>query len=376
MKDPSKRPDASHALAHPFFSGKRVARMIGDEAEYDAFLSYRVNSDLHHCKLMYEMLTQKGLRVWWDKKCLQPGVNWEEGFCEGLIKSRAFVALLSRGGLQNFEGLTESSRCDNVLLEYRLALELQSFNLLEAVFPVMIGDCSGDSTDPRACTYTDYFKSGCSPRCPDISVKSVEVTLREHLNNHGLGAPVGSNRTVKDVLQALTAHQGGFIQGAGGDAFSVVVDSIHSMIPRARDLSGIIDKNEKTTITVNKSEWDQLVFMKSKLDKQRSQKSEWDYCSRELDILWSGITKIDALISDTAGINHPSGRNSDSNISKVNNYFFIFLIIIYNSYLQDDARYVLYSVRSNVVDVMKAAQELQQSRESDSQRGKTLTLTT
>ena len=95
MKDPLRRPHASQAIAHPFMSGKRVARMIGEKAEYDVFLSYRVSSDLHHCKLMYEMLREKGLRVWWDKKCLPLGMDWEEGFCEGLIKSKTFVALLS-----------------------------------------------------------------------------------------------------------------------------------------------------------------------------------------------------------------------------------------------------------------------------------------
>ena len=204
MKDPSKRPDASHVLAHPFLSEKNVARMIGKEAEYDVFLSYRVNSDSHHCQLMYEMLTQKGLKVWWDKECLQHGTDWEEGFCEGLIKSNAFVAILSRAGLTNFETLTELSPCDNVLLEYRLALELQLFGLLDALHPVMIGDSSGDSTDPGACTYTNYFKSGCSPRCPDVVVKSVEEKLCEHLNNQGLGAPINSNLTVKDVYLSLS----------------------------------------------------------------------------------------------------------------------------------------------------------------------------
>ena len=300
MKDPSKRPDARHAFAHPFLSGKRAARMVGEEAEYDVFLSYRVNSDLHHCELMYEMLTQKGLRVWWDKKCLRVGVDWEEGFCEGLIKSKAFVALLSRAGLQNFEGLTESSSCDNVLLEYRFALELQSFNLLEAVFPVMIGDSSADSLDPRACTYTNYFKSGCSPRCSDISVKSIEEKLCEHFNNQGLGAPFRSNRTLKEILQALTTHQGGFIQGAGGDAFTHVVDSIYSMIKLAKNLSRTIDGNDGNTVIISKSELEIL----------RSQKLE-------LDILWSGITKINALTSDTAGIIDIAGQNSYSNISKV-----------------------------------------------------------
>ena len=309
MKDPFKRPDASHALAHPFFSGKRAARMVGEEAEYDVFLSYRVNSDFCHCKVIYEMLTEKGLRVWWDKTCLRAGVDWEEGFCEGLIKSKAFAPLLSRSGLESFEGLTESSSCDNVLLEYRLALELQSFNLLEAVFPVMIGDSSGDSTDPRSCSYTNYFKSGCSPNCPDISVKSVEVKLIEHLNNQGLGAPVGSSRTVKYILQTLTAHQGGFIQGAGADAFSAVVDSIHCMIAPARNPSETIDRNSKKTVTVDQSEWDLLM----------SKIIEYDKVNKGFDILWAGITKINALTSDTAGIIDSSGQNSHSNISKVTN---------------------------------------------------------
>ena len=311
MKDPSKRPDASHALAHPFFSGKRAARMIGEEAEYDVFLSYRVNSDSHHCKLMYEMLTEKGLRVWWDKKCLQSGVDWEEGFCEGLIKSRAFVPLWSRGGLQNFQSLAESSRCDNVLLEYRLAEELNSFNLIEFVFPIMIGDSSGDSADPRACSYTNYYKSGCSPNCPYIVVKSVEEKLCEHLNNQGLGAPIVPNPTVKGIYQSYSNYQGGFIQGVGGKAFDAVVESINNMI--IGDASVADAGSDNKTFIVKRSEWD---------DRQRELcncQRELDNRQKELDILWSRITKINALTSDTAGIIDPAGQNIHSKISKVTN---------------------------------------------------------
>ena len=312
MKDPSKRPDASHALVHPFLSEKRAARMVGEEAEYDVFLSYRVNSDLHHCELMYEMLTERGLRVWWDKKCLHPGVNWEEGFCFGLIKSKCFVALISRGGLQNFEALTESSQCDHVLLEYRLALELHSFNLLEALFPVMIGDCSGGHiTDPRACTYTNYFKSGCSPMCPEVLVESVEESLRKHLNDQGLGAPVISNQTVKEIYLLLMKHQGRIIEGAGGDAFSAVVDSIQRMFTAARDPSGTIDRNDKILVTDNKS--------------------ELDFIGRGFDMFWSDITNINALTSDAAAVIDSSGQNSFSNISKVmNNFNYLFHSLIIN----------------------------------------------
>ena len=325
MKDPSKRPDVSHALAHPFFSGKRAARMVGEEAEYDIFLSYRVNSDLHHCELMYEMLTEKGLKVWWDKKCLQPGVDWEDGFCEGLIKSRAFIPLLSRGGLQNFEGLTESSSCDNVLLEYRLALELQSFHLLEAVFPVFIGDSSADCTDPKARVYKNYFKSGCVPNCPDIVVKSVEDKLCEHLDNQGLGAPVISNPTVKDIYQSCVNYQGGFIQGAGAEAFIAVVDSIHNMLRRLTN-SSLGDEGRDEEVVIKRSEWDsrQREFNDCKRELYNCQREldnrqrALDFLQRESDILRLGITNIYSLTSDVAGVIDPSGQNNYSKIAKVN----------------------------------------------------------
>lgn len=71
--------------------------MIGDNAEFDVFLSYRVNSDLQHVAFLYEVLTSKGMKVWWDKKCLLPGVPWEVGFTDGLLKSRIFVPVFSRG---------------------------------------------------------------------------------------------------------------------------------------------------------------------------------------------------------------------------------------------------------------------------------------
>ena len=364
MKDPSKRPDVSHALAHPFLTGKRAARMIGDEALYDVFLSYRVSSDSHHCELMHEMLTEKGLRVWWDKKCLQPGVDWEEGFCEGLINSRAFVPLLSRAGLERFKNLTESSPCDNVLLEYRLALELQSLNLIEFVFPVMIGDSSADSNDPRACNYTAYFKSGCQPKCPEINVKSVEEKLREQLNNQGLGDPLTYNPRVKDIYQSLSKHQGGFIQGTGGDAFSAVVDSIHSMIKPAGAPPNPVDGNESYSVISSKLECNfcvnRLTFLKTKLD-----------------LLWSGINKIKALITDTACNIDAIGQITNSNISKVwNKYIFLFYSIkIYISYAQDVAHDAVDSVQSNIVNAINAVQELRQYVDLDLERAEKLTQT-
>lgn len=79
MKDPHKRPHMSQVLAHPFLSGKKASRMQGDAAEFDVFLSYRVQSDLNHASIIYKKLTDAGLKVWWDKKNLMPGVPWQVG---------------------------------------------------------------------------------------------------------------------------------------------------------------------------------------------------------------------------------------------------------------------------------------------------------
>jgi len=189
-KDPKARLDADHVLSHPFLTGGSFSRLQGEEPEWDIFLSYRVYSDLRHATVLYEALTQRGLHVWWDRKCLRPGQNWEEGFCSGLVSSRYLVCLMSRGAIKhptldsrNFETLGVESRCDNVLLEWRLALELKERGMIEGVFPVMIGDLGPDGE------YSDYFKSGCNPTAPDIVVESVEAKLKEHLNREGLGRP-------------------------------------------------------------------------------------------------------------------------------------------------------------------------------------------
>jgi len=41
-KDPTKRPTMKQVLIHPFLSMKSTARMVGEKAEFDVFLSYRV----------------------------------------------------------------------------------------------------------------------------------------------------------------------------------------------------------------------------------------------------------------------------------------------------------------------------------------------
>ena len=231
-KEPLQRPSLSRVLAHPFLSGKKVARLVGENPKYDVFLSYRVASDSQHVEKLYELLTAQGFKVYWDKLCLKPGVDWEQGFCEGLVSSRAFVPLLSRDAInhpdiawQNFSKLTADSRCDNVFLEHRLAVELQGLGLIEKLFPIFIGNLDATTSE-----YSDYFKSGCHPSLPEVMVKSVEEKLRHHMESQALGTPIVPDRTVASVVGAVAACQGAFIVGPADATFAAAAASIAKML--------------------------------------------------------------------------------------------------------------------------------------------------
>ena len=231
-KDPLQRPSLSRVLAHSFLSGKKVARLVGEKPKYDVFLSYRVASDSQHVEKLYNLLTAQGFKVYWDKLCLEPGVDWEQGFCEGLVSSRAFVPLLSGDAInhpdkdwQNFSKLTADSKCDNVFLEHRLAVELQGLGLIEKMFPVFIGNLDATTSE-----YSHYFGSGCHPPLSEITVKSVEEKLRHHMESQALGTPIVPDRTVKSVVDAITACQGAFIVGPTDSTFAAAAASIAKML--------------------------------------------------------------------------------------------------------------------------------------------------
>ncbi len=204
-------------LAHPFLTGKPVTRMIGEEAEYDVFLSYRVSSEAWLAELVYEHLTSAcKLRVWWDRRCLEPGVPWDEGFCQGLIKSRAFLPLLSRGAYGPFERLAAGSPCDNVLLEHRLALELHERGLCERIFPVFLGDL--DEASGRYGRYLFAGPGACHPlAAPEAAVDAVESRLAAHLEKEGLGMPLHEGTGVAEVVKGVCRFQGVLLEGAVED---------------------------------------------------------------------------------------------------------------------------------------------------------------
>jgi hypothetical protein len=171
-------------------------------------------------------------------------VSWEEGFCDGLVKSRIFMPILSRNAIndpdkssQNFAQLEETSRCDNVLLEHLLAVELQQRGLIERIYPVMIGDRIIDRDNNNASLvtyrYTNYFATGCHPSLPketeSVIVRAVDDQLRAHLDRLCLGTPLLENMTVTRILNMLTKNQGKLVEGPEASAFESILADVKKM---------------------------------------------------------------------------------------------------------------------------------------------------
>ena len=296
QKDPTRRPLTKRVLAHPFLTGKKAQRLVGEKAEYDVFLSYRVFSDAEHAERLYRSLTERGLKVWWDRVSLQPGVPWEEGFCDGLMKCKSFVPLLSRSALKGFEDLNEHSRCDNVLLEFRMAQELRAAGFIDKIFPVMIGDRDVIECDDEVhYIYNDYLKNDCHPRSvPSCSVLSVENKLRAHFDNTALGAPFVSDRSVSGILSDIMANQGGFIKG------KLPANLLMNVINAADISAGLIDVGKTDTTSDQSSS----ISSEMKIDK-----IEPDAFSSVVESIVRMIGKDKISVKDSLKMDGSEGQN-------------------------------------------------------------------
>jgi serine/threonine protein kinase/Leucine-rich repeat (LRR) protein len=244
-KSPSKRPSVKQILAHPFLSGQAAPRLVGQEAEFDVFISYRQNSDRRHVESIYDKLTAMGLNVWWDVKCLKPGVSWKKGFCEGLVKSRVFMPVLSRGAINNpndpranFSTLTKESPCDNVLLEHWLSLELLNRGLVEKIYPVMVGDYVTDPERKGQFTYDNYFAGGSHPKLSgDVVVESVQNELEDTLTGMGLGSIIQEDMSVSMIVKSILESQGSFIWGEMDKCLDKIADDVIHMERNSIDMT-------------------------------------------------------------------------------------------------------------------------------------------
>jgi hypothetical protein len=106
--------------------------------QHDIFLNYRVATEgrqsLHSSEptsgivqMMFEKLAIKKkktgmpLFVFWDKKCLNYGQDWESGFLNGLKHSQVIVLLMSNKALEGIIAKAEKQQ-DNVLIDFDMSV--------------------------------------------------------------------------------------------------------------------------------------------------------------------------------------------------------------------------------------------------------------
>jgi len=260
-----------------------------DEEEYDVFLSYRVQADMKLVETIYWRLvgstitvngTQRKMRVFWDKKCLLSGESWEAGFSRAICSSTVIVAVMSREALASVANLKSDSPCDNVVLEYALALALAEMKNT-AIFPLFVGDkVKNDDaglgqqitsleeqvnasatpgqdlqdteallTDQALLTdlkkryaalderYTHYFQSGCNPTpLPEVRVREIDEKWATYVGEAKEALSLDDvdirPRTVQEIMSGMTASQGHFLMGPASDAVDAAVASIHKCAQR------------------------------------------------------------------------------------------------------------------------------------------------
>ena len=129
--------------------------------------------------------------------------------------------------MKNFAKLETTSACDNVLLEWRLALELRHRGMISGISAVLMGTDNYDNTG----LFKSYFDSRSAPSpLPDFAVDSIESNLNLYLSNSGLGDPFEPRATVKQTFNGILANQAVVMQGSMATHSGTCIDAIVRMI--------------------------------------------------------------------------------------------------------------------------------------------------
>ena len=191
---------------------------VAQDKQWDVFLSYRVAADEDLLKEIYWRLChrtvpvqggkERKLRVFWDRECLKPGERWEDGFASAICSCHLVVLVMSRGTFAmdgeryNVAQLTAESECDNVVLEYNLALELNKAKGI-AIMPIFVGD-------RRDGQFTHFFESKCMPAIDkEVVVRKISEKVEFHLERSGgmSREMMPERKSVKEVLDATKEFQ-------------------------------------------------------------------------------------------------------------------------------------------------------------------------
>ena len=116
----------------------KIKKVVGKgfgvgNTKYDCFINYRVDSEHETAEKLWLYLKTEGIHAYLDKRCLKDGMKWKDGFLNGLMNSRVFIALISSGALARVRDFKQDHTYDNVLLEYETALKVSVSCMYESM---------------------------------------------------------------------------------------------------------------------------------------------------------------------------------------------------------------------------------------------------
>ena len=149
----------------------------------------------------------KGRRpdVFLDRHRLEEGRRFDFDFMTAMTNSTVVVPLVSWDALQRMlkvQPNTPDRACDNVLLEWCLAMELLEQHRLKCVLPIMVGKIEGG-------VISNLFASGEKERLPHITCDPEIKKVREYLEKMGWRESARlKTMTVKGVVDSICSCLG------------------------------------------------------------------------------------------------------------------------------------------------------------------------
>jgi hypothetical protein len=188
-------------------------------AAYDVFISYRWTPgygagcmDTELASKLFDVINgyavgSKGRRpdVFLDRHRLEEGRRFDFDFMTAMTNSTVVVPLVSWDALQRMlkvQPNTPDRACDNVLLEWCLAMELLEQHKLKCVLPIMVGKIEGG-------VISNLFASGEKDRLPHIICDPEIKKVREYLEKMGWRESARlKTMTIKGVVDSICSCLG------------------------------------------------------------------------------------------------------------------------------------------------------------------------
>jgi len=187
--------------------------------------------------------------AYWDKKCLNDGQDWEQGFLAGLKSSSIIVLLISSKAV---EGIRDNAakQQDNVLIEYECSL-IQNRKHKIPVVPVFLAEIIGSDPSGNA-TFSPCSFNINYPDLPHSRNPGAQAIVDE-LCKDLPADEIQFLRSIKKTMAQIPHLQGQFLRqrGENGNEINKFANLICEILHKHEidTITSNINKNINNTIT-------------------------------------------------------------------------------------------------------------------------------